>query len=291
MILEYYLNPHKLNKSPKMFILLGFVYSSIAMTISYIVFRQYSSLLMVFLTVLALAPIIYASIKHEEQEDLVLHDERDMLVEHAITLKKFMYIFFGLVLSFSLWYVVLPASSINILYDTQVSTLNIMNSPAVYDYSDITAHVIMERFPIFLLILMNNLGVLLSSIVFSLLFGFGAMFILTWNASVIGAAIGETIREGLVYASSYVGASRFIMYFNVVSYGLLKFSLHGIPEILAYFVGGLAGGILFFAVLRHDFASKKFNKIIYDVADLAMIAVFLLIAAAFIEVYITPVLF
>lgn len=291
MIFEYYLNPHKLSKSPKMFIVLGFVYSSIGMGLSYVVFRQYSSLLMVFLTVLALAPIIYASIKNEEQEDLVLHDEQDMLVEHAKTLKKFMYIFFGMVLAFSLWYSVLPAETTGVLFSSQVSTIEMINSPDSYNPSEVTARVVMDRFPIFLIILTNNLGVLLSSIIFSLLFGFGAIFILTWNASVIGAAIGETIREGIAYASTYVGAARPLLYFNVVGYGLLRYSLHGIPEILAYFVGGLAGGILFFAVLKHDYRSKNFNKILHDVADLSLIAVLLIVAAAFIEVYITPVLF
>ena len=291
MILEYYANPHKLNRNPGMFILLGFIYSSIAMFLSYVVFRQYSSLLMVFLTVLALAPIIYSSIKHEEHEDLVLSDERRILREHAKTLKKFMFIFLGMVLAFSLWYVVLPGGSVTLLYDTQISTIKMINSPESYAPAEFTANVVADRIPIFLMILFNNLAVLISSIVFSVLFGFGAIFILTWNASVIGAAIGETIREGLVYASSYAGVARPFMYFNVVGYGLLRYSLHGIPEILAYFIGGLAGGILFFAVLKHDYKSPKFNKILYDVFDLSMIAVLLLVAAAFIEVYITPVLF
>ncbi|MFP4118160.1 MAG: stage II sporulation protein M [Candidatus Woesearchaeota archaeon] len=291
MILEYYLNPHKLNKSPSMFILLGFVYSSIAMTLSYIVFRQYSSLLMVFLTVLALAPMVYASIKHEEHEDVVLSKESSILREHAKTLKKFMYIFLGLVLSFSLWYIVLPEGSVTTLYSSQSSTIEMINNPDWHDSAGLTANVVADRFPIFLSILFNNLAVLISSVVFSVLFGFGAIFILSWNASVIGAAIGETIREGLTYASTQAGVAKHFMYFNVIGYGLLRFSLHGIPEILAYFVGGLAGGILFFAVLKHDYRSRKFNKILYDVFDLSTIAVLLLVAASFIEVFITPVLF
>lgn len=80
-------------------------------------------------------------------------------------------------------------------------------------------------------------------------------------------------------------------YFHVVSLGLLKYSIHGIPEIAAYFYGGLAGGIFSVALIKKHFRTKKFPTIMRDFTELVMIAVGFLIAAAFLEVYITPVLF
>ena len=44
-------------------------------------------------------------------------------------------------------------------------------------------------------IFINNMGVLFLCIIFSFLYGAGAIFILTWNASVIAAAIGSFIVE------------------------------------------------------------------------------------------------
>jgi uncharacterized membrane protein SpoIIM required for sporulation len=72
---------------------------------------------------------------------------------------------------------------------------------------------------------------------------------------------------------------------------LLKYSIHGIPEIAAYFYGGLAGGILSVALIRKHFKSEKFSKIMRDFSELVLIAAGFLIAAAFLEVYVTPVLF
>jgi uncharacterized membrane protein SpoIIM required for sporulation len=67
--------------------------------------------------------------------------------------------------------------------------------------------------------------------------------------------------------------------------------IHGIPEILAYFIGGLAAGIVSIAVIRHDFKSDKFRHILLDSADLILLSLGVLIVAALIEVFITPVLF
>jgi hypothetical protein len=43
-----------------------------------------------------------------------------------------------------------------------------------------------------------------------------------------------------------MGWDKMSHYFSHISYGLLMYALHGIPEILAYFVAGLAGGIIFY---------------------------------------------
>ena len=68
-------------------------------------------------------------------------------------------------------------------------------------------------------------------------------------------------------------------------------AFHGIPEIFAYFIGGLAGSIISVAVIREKFGTKNFEKVVLDSSDLVLIAVLILILAAFIEVFITPVLF
>ena len=98
----------------------------------------------------------------------------------------------------------------------------------------------------------------------------------------IAAAIGNFIRTNLAATASY---------FAVVPLALLRYMVHGIPEIAAYITAGLAGGIISVAAIKEQFGTRKFEKIVLDSSDLILIAVLLLIVAALIEVYITPALF
>jgi len=66
---------------------------------------------------------------------------------------------------------------------------------------------------------------------------------------------------------------------------------HGLPEIVSYFIGGLAGGILSMAIIRKDFRTDNFEKVIIDASELILLAVAVLIFAAILEVYITPKIF
>ena len=66
---------------------------------------------------------------------------------------------------------------------------------------------------------------------------------------------------------------------------------HGIFEIFAYFIGGLAGGLISVAIIRHSIDSREFRHVLVDSIDLTIIAMAILIFAAFVEVYITPSLF
>ena len=92
----------------------------------------------------------------------------------------------------------------------------------------------------------------------------GALFILTWNASVIGTAIGNFIRTELYQLGTQFNLGLGVNYFQIISIGLLKYVIHGVPEIMAYFVAGLAGGIISTAAIRHDFGTKRYEKIIMD---------------------------
>jgi uncharacterized membrane protein SpoIIM required for sporulation len=133
--------------------------------------------------------------------------------------------------------------------------------------------------------------VLIFCILFAFLYGAGAIFILTWNASVIAAAIGNFIRTNLVTVAERAGLAKVASYFQITSLGLLRYLLHGIPEITAYFIAGLAGSIISVAVIREKFGTKQFEKIILDSSDLILISILILIVSALVEVYITPTLF
>ena len=289
MILEVFFDPKHINRNPSLLFLLGLLYSSISLILALIAFRGYASIVMVIFTVMALMPLMYNSLKQEESQDLILNSEKEILKQHSKTLKKFMFVFIGIVVALSFWYAILPDALTDELFEAQISTINRINAPP--GSGKITGQVIAERFPIFMKILMNNLVVLVFCLIFSLTFGLGAIFILAWNASVIGAAIGMIFRDGFLAASEFTGLLKPFYYFQVISYGLLRFTIHGIPEILAYFVGGMAGAIICFGVVKHHYKSRQFSKVLYDSMDLVLISVLLIVLAAILEVYVTPFLF
>jgi len=283
MVLESLLYPTKAESKPKLLLLIGFVYASVAVFLSLWIFEKESSFVMVFLTVLAAVPLFFSTIKLEESKDLHIVKERQLLKEHNKAIRFFMYLFIGIVLACVLWYVVLPSDTIDYLFEKQIQTISSINNQVSGSATAPTSML----FKIFF----NNFKVLIFAILFSLVYGAGAIFILTWNATVIGAAIGNFIRLQLAEYAGVVGLSSVAGYFHVVSLGLLKYAIHGIPEILAYFYGGLAGGIISVAIIRRHYRSDKFHNILKDASELTLISIGFLWVAALLEVYVTPILF
>lgn len=283
MVVESFLNPFKAEKKPWEMFFLGFLYTSIGIFLSLWIFRNEASLIMVFMITMGALPIFYNTMRLEESKDLLMDKESEILREHNKAISFFMYLFIGITLACALWYALLPTSTINQLFDKQTGTIQAINN-------QVSGNVI-HSMNAFWKIFFNNFKVLAFSILFSFVYGAGAIFILSWNATVIGAAIGNFIRANISGYTSSLGLFEAGNYFHVVSLGLLKYSVHGIPEIAAYFYGGLAGGIISVAIIKKHFKTKKFPAIMKDFSELVLIAIGFLVAAAFMEVYITPVLF
>jgi len=282
MVIESLINPLKAEDKPWEMFFLGILYASIAVFLSLWIFKDYSSLVMVFLTVFASIPIVYTLIVIEEKKDAQATSERSLLKEHSKALSVLVFLFLGYTIAFSFWFVLLPEATVQNMFSVQLDTIRSINAGVVG--LSVGSDFVMQIFS-------NNIKVMIFSIMFAFLFGAGAIFILTWNASVISAAIGTFIRNNVANYAQHAGIGKLAGYFHVSSLGLLRYMIHGIPEILAYFTAGLAGGIISVAVIRHDFGSKKFNRILYDSLDLIVIAILILFAAALIEVFVTPRLF
>ncbi len=277
MVLETLINPFKAEREPWEMFFVGLLYSSVAVLLSLWVFRPHASLVMVFLTVISCVPLMYGAIKLEEKKDLEIEDEKLLIKEHGRALSFFVFLFLGITLSYTLWYVFLPADLTLSLFSIQTKTISDINT-------QVTGQGINQA-TLFTRIFFNNLKVLVFCLIFAFLFGSGAIFILTWNASVIGTAMGNFIRSNLSASAT------FYHYFEITSLGILRYMIHGVPEILAYFVGGLASGIISVAVINHDFMSKKFQHILLDSTDLLLLAIALLLVAALLESFFVPLLF
>lgn len=288
MVLESLINPFRATKKPYHMLFFGALYASIAIFLSLWIFREEASMIVVFLTVMATIPLMYKTIKDEEAMEISLKDERSILKQHSKTLKFFIYTFLGFVIAFTIWFIFLPTETVQHLFSTQLLTINIINSKVT---GNLIATNSISSSTILWNIISNNLKVMLFCIFFAFFYGAGAIFILTWNASVISAAIGTYIRNNLATSAHYIGFDKVASYFNIISSGVFRYMTHGIFEILAYFIAGLSGGLISVAIIKHNVGDKKFNKVLKDALILLAISIAIILFAGVVEVYFTANLF
>jgi uncharacterized membrane protein SpoIIM required for sporulation len=284
MVLESVLNTAAALKSKYKMLILGFAITLVGALLSFFVFEAHASMVTVFLVALASTPLMYNMIKYEEEKDLQDTSEKILLQEHSKALSSFMHLFIGITIAVALLYIILPWTTVGTLFQAQTDTLKNIRG-------GITGMGASEQIALFSKIFFNNVKVLIFAILFSLVFGAGAIFVLAWNASVIGTAIGNFIRGNIALYSELLGLDKIAKYFHVITIGLFRYVIHGIPEILAYFTGALAGGIISVAIIKHDFGTSKFEHIVLDTADLLFISLGLLFLAAVLEVWVTPIIF
>jgi uncharacterized membrane protein SpoIIM required for sporulation len=281
MVLELLLNPKKAERKPWELFFLGLVYAAISFGLSYWVFREYMSIGMVALTAICSVPIIYNIFKLEEEKDELMPKKEHWLIkEHGKALEAFTFLFLGFVVSFLILFTVLPSGTVEQTFSAQINTIAQVKSTAAATGQ--FADSITSLVPI----LMNNLKILIFCFILSFFFGAGAIFVLTWNASVVAVAIGIFVRNSLL---SHISPS-FAAYSHVLSLGVFKYMTHGIFEVAAYFVGALAGGILSIAVIRHEFGTSEFKKVMLDSLDSFALAIIIIVIAALIEVFVTPLI-
>jgi len=289
-MLESLITPKVAEKKPFGMLILGIIYSSIGILLSITIFPNTSSLTMVFLTTLACVPLIVRMLKIDELEipalvRLLMQDYEKkkrkkffLIGEHIDVFKVMLFLFLGFLISFTLWYVFLPNGVYDKVFQMQIGTISKISG-------NVSAE---EAFPI---ILTNNLKVLFFCFFFSFLYGAGAIYIISWNASVFGAAIGNLIREKISSFATTTHLETISAYFHVFPIGFSRYLLHGIFEISAFFLGGIAGGIISAAVIREHYKDKeKFKSVLLSSLKLILTASLLILIGAIIEVSISPLI-
>jgi len=289
MVLESLVKGVDAEKKPFKVFILGFLYSAVAIFMALWIFRSEASLVLVFLTVFASLPLVYATLKLEAKKGITVKSEFKLIKEHWNGLRLFIFLFLGYVFAMAIAYILLPSGVVADLFSSQVSTIQSINSHFFSSDSLINANVTAVDF--FSMIVMNNFRVLFFCIFFSFFFGAGAIFILTWNASVIAAAMGTFVRHNLASYAGVFGFSKIATYFHLFFLGTMRYMTHGIFEILAYFVGGLAGGLISLAILNYKVNDDKFRMLVRDAIDLILVAMIITVIAGLVEVWVTPVLF
>jgi uncharacterized membrane protein SpoIIM required for sporulation len=284
-MIEMLMNPKKAERRPWELFFVGLFWASISFLLVTFVFGKDSilkdgaGLLLVIFTTIVCFPFMYYLIKLEEGKDIEISSSGKLIKEHSKAIRALMWLFLGLVVAFSFWYLVLPSHA-GQNFNFQIRTFCAINSKSDYEgciskYSVPSSTGAVSGVNNLMSIFSNNIYVLVFTILFSLAFGAGAIFILVWNASVIAAAIGIFAKPFSLAEGVLCGLTRYLVF-------------HGAIEIAAYFIGALAGGIISVAIIRKDLrGGDRIWKILQDALILVIIAVVLLILAALIETYLT----
>ncbi len=253
MNLRMFVDPKEAEGHPFELFLVGAVYAFVSVLLSPWLFPEYPSIVMIGITIAASTPIIYHILKFEMMKKHV-----KFVQEHRHAIIVFGSLFFGFVAGYLAGFLVMPGRES--VFFAQTSTIAKLTGSFWNSSGSI---------------ILDNVRVLLFCVLLSVFFGTGAMFILAWNASVLATALGSFILTKLAAGGPLITA---------VGASLTKYLIHGIPEMVAYLIGGLAGGMVFYSVVTRN----QTKKVLLEAAVLVILASFILVIASMIEVSVFP---
>ncbi len=257
MNLRLLVNPKEAEGHPIELFFVGAVYAFLGVMLSLLLFPEQASMVMITITVAAATPIVFHIITFETMKQHVRY-----VSEHRRAMVVFTLLFLGFVVGYLAGFFILPAGFREQVFSAQAQAITSLTGGFI-NFAPISQ------------ILFNNLRVLFFTVLLSLFFGAGGIFILAWNASVLALALGSFILNKMAMGSPMIVA---------VGASLAKYMIHGIPEMAAYFVGALAGGIVFNAVVRKLWSKRVFLEVLL----LLLFASLILVGAAGLEVYFKP---
>lgn len=257
MVLESILNPKNAEDKPWHVMVISFAYTMIAAFFSQKLFPSQSSMLSIALITFLFIPFFQRLFIIEEKKEK-FDMRKSLLQRHEKSIVVFSAFFFGVIAATSVLFIFFPSYSD--VFSLQAGTINGFSGLAAGegDFSKFLA---------------NNSKVMMLMFILSALWGAGAIMVLAWNASVIGVYAGMSM-------SSPANFGAFVYGFPIA---LGSIAIHGVPEVLAYFIAGLAGGILSVGIIRENMGSMEFRRIFKDSLIFLTMAEILIIVAAGLE--------
>lgn len=260
MVLEYLINPGFARDHPLSLFFLSILATIVAIIISS--FLNQGGLFLVVLITFALLPLILKQLKFEESREEYDHFwtylySLKFFERHRKLILDYLYMILGVTLTISAAYVFLPTQTSNIIFAEQIGVINQITGQVSYG-------------EVFEKILVNNIGVMVICFVLSLFYSVGAIFLISWNASVLGVVVGKS-------ASALTG-------FYSIPGVLIAYMPHGTFEFVGYILAGIAGGLLSIALSRHRESKEHLKFVLKDSFMLLALATMALVIGAIIEV-------
>ena len=289
-MIESLIDPDNAEKKPTDAFIAGFLFTIAAciLTLQIQSGSDGSGFLIVAFISIAAAPFLVRVFDIEEKKT-----KGNLFDRHSVIIQVFAFFFVGVIFASSLFFVLTQNSA---LFTDQIKDLcskGVVDDPICQGSTILTGNAIS---PItgnaitgltFEMILFNNLKVLALAFVFSFMLGAGAIFLISWNATIIGVLIGKIAQNPIAFNSVQIGENNILLnYLVALPYTLLKLLPHGIFEFGAYFFGAVAGGILSVAVIKERDPKHHFIPVFRDSLEYLVIAVILLVIGAVVEMLI-----
>ncbi|NYZ80119.1 stage II sporulation protein M, partial [Candidatus Micrarchaeota archaeon] len=247
---------------------------------------------------IAAAPFMVRIFDIEEAKS---DSKKNFLGRHEEVIQVFAFFFVAVIFASSLFFVLTGSSASSLMFGDQTLDLcskGLINDPLcaqacstgalsgpVCAEASITGNAIAFN-PDFMTILINNLTVLALAILFSLILGAGAVFLISWNATVIGVLIAKVAETPEIYGSVNLG-SPLMNYVAALPITLLRILPHGIFEFGGYFFGAVAGGILSVSLMKmhwESFSKLRLRQSFKDALIYFVISLALIVVGAVVEV-------
>ncbi len=282
MVLEYLVSPNRARRHPYLLLLMSALFVSFGVLVQ-LALPSVAGSIVIFAMVPAI-PVVWMLLwkeeKHEEENISEQYrlwytlfpkgestpPQYNFFEYHKPLLQVFSFFFLGAIIAYAFWYSVLPPDLSQQVFSQQLTELRSIQKTVSGALLFPTASLLNEQR--FFDLLSHNLRVLFVMFVFSFLYGIGALYLLLWNASLIGVVIGQKVK-----AVGILGGVT----------GFASLVPHGVFEIVAYFIATIAGGILSMSLLRFNKNKQEFSLVLMDVLLLTASSILLLVIAAFIE--------
>ena len=266
MVLEYILSAKNARDEPYKLLPVTMLYMSVGVAVYLLIPGLGVTPLM--LALIPLLPLMLRLLMWEEKnEEISLRRHTSGFFEyHQLLLESFAFVFVGAMLATTIWYQVLPADASANAFGPEMKEIGAIQDRVTATNAG-TGNILKSDF--FSLVFWNNMQVLALMVVFSLLYGVGSLYLLLWNASILGVFTAISMQK-----SGLLG-------FFIAFLGLFP---HGIFEVSAYFIASVAGGIFSIAIMRR----KKLDRpellmVLLDVGFLIALSVLLLFIGAVFE--------
>ena len=291
-MIESLINPKSAEKKPIDSFIAGFLFTIAAcvLTLQIQPGSDGSGFLIVAFISIAAAPFLVRIFDIEETKS-----KGNLFDRHNVLIQVFSFFFVGVIFGSSLFFVLTQNSA---LFTDQIKDLclngiiedeicvgkTMLTGNSVSPFSGTGQAISGLTFEI---ILFNNLKVLALAFVFSFMLGAGAIFLISWNATVIGVLIGKIAQNPIAFGSVSIGENNILLnYLVALPYTLLRLLPHGFFEFGGYFFGAIAGGILSVGIIKEKDPKHLFLPVFKDSLEYLIIAIVLLVIGAGVEIMI-----
>ena len=272
MVLEHLFPEEWLEKRGLYAFLLGAGYSVIGIIFASILFPSDPALAAVAFISLLILPELYKlfSIEERIEDREKKFSFKELYKDNKDFIKTYLLIFLGILLAFAVATMFLPSFQVNSLFREQLEMRGATGT-AVAGNATFTVGLFWDIFK-------NNLLVIIFCFILSFLSGDGAIFFITWNASVWGTIFGVTARNAAVFTGQNT-----IVLFGIV---ILIVAAHTILEGLSYVMAAISGGVISKDVILEKFDSSRFWEVFTYNIWLLVAAVVVLLIGAIVETFV-----